>query len=111
VNLTGTQFTEHLLLLRNVYYRHLITDSSNGSNNDNYLTMATGAGHDCGPPPQDRVTIAYCSQAATRCVGAASAPRGLGVQLTDSQDLGGWKNQAILGSDYSDSDDEFVQSF
>ena len=39
MNLTGTQFlAEHLLLSANAYYRHLITDSSNGSNNDNYLS-------------------------------------------------------------------------
>src|ERR1700674_3719965 len=38
VNLTGTQFlSDHLLLAANAYYRHLITGSSNGSNNDNYL--------------------------------------------------------------------------
>ena len=113
VNLTGTQFlAEHLLLSANVYYRHLITDSSNGSNNDNYLDDGySGPAIDCGPPPQDRVTIAYCSQAATQVSELRQRTAGLGVQLTDSQDLGGWKNQAILGSDYSDSDDEFVQSF
>jgi len=40
VNLTGTQFlSAHLLLSANAYYRRLITDSSNGSNNDNYLWL------------------------------------------------------------------------
>jgi len=32
------------------------------------------------------------------------------VQLTDSQDLFGWKNQAILGADYDDSRDTFAQA-
>src|SRR5882672_8577078 len=46
VNLTGTQFlSAHLLLSTNAYYRRLITDSSNGSNNDNYLAAAYA-----GPP-------------------------------------------------------------
>jgi len=36
---------------------------------------------------------------------------GFGVQLTDSEDLFGWKNQAILGADYSSSDDTFAQTF
>jgi outer membrane receptor protein involved in Fe transport len=33
------------------------------------------------------------------------------VQLTDSQDLFGWKNQAIVGADFSDADDTFAQAF
>jgi len=36
---------------------------------------------------------------------------GLGLQLTDSQDLWGWKNQGILGVDYDDSGDSFAQAF
>ena len=33
------------------------------------------------------------------------------MQLTDSQDLFGWKNQGIVGLDYSDAHDEFEQAF
>ena len=66
VNLTGTQFlSEHLLLAANAYYRHLITGSSNGSNNDNYLNENyPGPPLDCSVPPADRLMIAYCSSAA-----------------------------------------------
>ena len=35
---------------------------------------------------------------------------GFGVQLTDSQDLFGRKNQAIIGADYEDSQDTFAQA-
>ncbi len=35
---------------------------------------------------------------------------GFGVQLTDSQDLFGMKNQAIIGTDYEDSQDTFAQA-
>jgi hypothetical protein len=41
----------------------------------------------------------------------SSAPKVLGVQLTDSQDLFGWANQAVLGADYSDSDDTFSEAY
>ena len=37
--------------------------------------------------------------------------KGFGVQLTDSQDVFGWTNQAILGADYNDSADTFAQSY
>ena len=36
---------------------------------------------------------------------------GFGVQLTDSQDVIGWKNQAILGADYDYSSDQFRSGF
>jgi len=36
---------------------------------------------------------------------------GFGVQVTDSQDVLGWKNQAILGADFNDSRDTFAQMF
>jgi outer membrane receptor protein involved in Fe transport len=112
VNLTGTQFLgEHLLLSANAYYRRLLTDTSNGSNNDNYLSDSyPGPPIDCGVPPVESLTIAYCSQAATQVGQLRQRTSGLGLQLTDSQDLGHWSNQAILGADYSDAEDSFMQS-
>jgi len=113
VNLTGTQFlSEHLLLSANAYYRRLITASSNGSNNDNYLTSAyAGPPLDCSVSPADRLAIAYCSNATTQVSGLIQRTAGFGVQLTDSQDFFGWKNQGILGVDYHDSTDDFAQAF
>ena len=113
VNLTGTQFlSEHLLLSVNAYTRHLITASSNGSNNDNYLAGTfPGPPLDCSVPPADRLAIAYCSNAATQVSRLIQRTLGLGVQVTDSQDFFGWKNQAILGVDYNDSGDNFAQAF
>jgi outer membrane receptor protein involved in Fe transport len=113
VNLTGTQFlSDHLLLAANAYYRHLITGSSNGSNNDNYLNENyPGPPLDCSLPPADRLEIAYCSNAAKQLSGLIQRTAGFGVQLTDSQNFLRWKNQAILGVDYRDSDDNFAQAF
>ena len=113
LNLTGTQFlTDHLLLSGNVYYRHLITGSNNGSNNDNYLDDDyTGPPFDCSVTPTDRATLAYCANAANQVSRLVQRSVGFGLQLTDSEDLFGWKNQAILGSDYSSSDDTFAQTF
>src|SRR3977135_730678 len=113
VNLTGTQFlSDHLLLAANAYYRHLITDNSNGSNNDNYLAAAyTGPPLNCGVAPADRLGIAYCSNDVTHVSRLIQRTVGFAAQLTDPQDFFGWKNQAVLGVDYNDSDDNFAQAF
>ncbi|HEY3730030.1 MAG TPA: TonB-dependent receptor [Steroidobacteraceae bacterium] len=113
VNLTGTQFlSEHWLLSGNVYYRHLITGSNNGSNNDNFLDEDYGGPPiDCSVEPTDRVSLAYCSNAANQVSRLVQRTAGGGVQLTDTQSLFGWKSQAILGIDYSDAEDTFDQAF
>jgi outer membrane receptor protein involved in Fe transport len=112
VNLTGTQFlTSHLLLSANVYYRRLITGSLNGNVNDSYLSGDySGPPIDCAAQPTSRAGLAFCAagQNATSRLNQRTA--GVGVQLTDSQDLFGWKNQAILGADYDDSRDTFAQA-
>jgi len=113
VNLTATQFlSERLLLSANAYYRRLITANSNGSNNDNYLTSAyAGPPLDCSVPAADRLGIAYCSNATTQVSELLQRTAGFGLQLTDTQDVFGWKNQGILGADYHDCADEFTQAF
>ncbi len=113
VNLTGTQFlAEHLLLSGNAYYRHLITGSSNGSNNDSFLNPAyPGIAPDCSVPPADRAALAYCANSASQVSRLVQRSVGFGVQLTDSEDLWGWKNQGIIGIDYDDSSDSFAQAF
>jgi outer membrane receptor protein involved in Fe transport len=112
VNLTGTQFlTSHLLLSANVYYRSLITNSLNGNVNDSYLSGDySGPPIDCAAQPTTRAGLAFCAggQDATSRLDQRTA--GVGVQLTDSQDLFGWTNQAILGADYDDSRDTFAQA-
>ena len=113
VNLTGTQFlSDKLLLSGNAYYRYLSTDAINGNVNDNYLSGDyDGPPLDCTVPPASATALAYCSpgQNATGSVTQRSA--GLGLQLTDSQDLLSWTNQAVLGADYTDSRDTFVQAY
>jgi outer membrane receptor protein involved in Fe transport len=112
VNLTGTQFlTSHLLLSANVYYRRLITGSLNGNVNDSYLSGGySGPPIDCAAQPTSRAGLAFCAggQDATSRLDQRTA--GVGVQLTDSQDLFGWTNQAILGADYDDSRNTFAQA-
>jgi outer membrane receptor protein involved in Fe transport len=113
VNLTGTQFlSDHLLLSGNAYYRHLVTGSSNGSINDNYLSADyAGPSIDCGAAPASRADIAFCSNGVDEVSRLRQRTAGFGVQLTDSQDAFGWSNQAIVGADYDYSQDQFEQLF
>ncbi len=112
VNLTGTQFlTDKLLLSGNVYYRHLSTGVINGNVNDSYLEDYTGPPFDCTAPPTSRAVLAYCAPGQNATSSLLQRTKGVGLQLTDSQDVFGWTNQAILGADYNDSDDTFSQSY
>ena len=113
VNLTGTQFiTKHLLLSANVYYRRLATDSINGNVGDNYLSDDySGPPIDCTGSLSSRAGLAYCDAAQNATSRLLQRTAGFGLQLTDSQDIFGWRNQAILGADYDDSRDSFAQSF
>jgi len=113
VNLTGTQFvTTRLLLSANAYYRRLITGGVNGNINDSYLSDDyAGAPIDCTASPTSRADIAFCAAGQNAHSRLTQRTAGFGVQLTDSQDVFGWKNQAILGADYENSEDRFAQSF
>jgi outer membrane receptor protein involved in Fe transport len=113
VNLTGTQFlTDRLLLSANVYYRHLATGAINANINDSYLANDyTGPPLDCAVPGASRAGLAFCTPGQNATSSLVQRTTGFGVQLTDSQDIFGWKNQAILGADYDDSQDSFAQTF
>jgi outer membrane receptor protein involved in Fe transport len=112
VNLTGTQFlTDKLLLSGNIYYRHLMTGAANGNINSNYLANYTGPPFDCTVPPASRANLAYCSPGQYATSRLLQRTKGFGLQLTDSQDVFGWTNQAILGADFNDSSDTFSQSY
>lgn len=113
VNLTGTQFlADKILLAGNVYYRHLITTAVNGNVNDDYLDSAySGPPFDCSAPPASRAQLDYCEPGQNATSTLVQITRGAGLQLTDSQDLLGWTNQAILGADYTDSGDTFSQAY
>jgi len=113
VNLTGTQgLNEHLLLSGNAYYRRLVTGSNNGSDNDNYLNENyPGPPIDCDEPFSDRASLVYCSNSASEITSLGQRSVGAGLQLTDTSDLLGKKNQVIVGADYTDSDNTFVQHF
>lgn len=113
VNLTGTQnLTGHLLLSGNAYYRHLITGSNNGSDNDNYLNGDyPGPPIDCTAPLTTSASLPYCTNATNEVSRLVQRSTGAGLQLTDTDALFGKENQAIVGAAYSDSQNEFVQSF
>jgi outer membrane receptor protein involved in Fe transport len=112
VNLTGTQFlTDKLLLSGNAYYRHLMTGATNGNINDNYLGNYTGPPIDCTAPPTGRADLTYCAPGQYAMSRLLQRTKGFGLQLTDSQDAFGWNNQAILGADYTDSNNTFSQAY
>ena len=77
VNLTGTQFlSEHLLLSGNAYYRQLVTGSSNGNVNDNYLSGDySGPPIDCTAPPASRADHCLLRHGPERRLAPASAHR------------------------------------
>jgi outer membrane receptor protein involved in Fe transport len=113
VNLTASQaLAEHLLLTGNAFYRHLITDSNNGSNNDNYLDDGyPGPPIDCGGSLAEAAPLAWCSNAANQLSTLVQRSSGVGLQLTDSDNLFGAKNQAIVGADFTDEENAFQQWF
>jgi outer membrane receptor protein involved in Fe transport len=113
VNFTGTQrLAEQLLLAGDVYYRRLITSVLNGNINDSYLSQDyVGPPIDCAGAPANLTALAYCfvgQDAPSRLV---QTTKGIGVQITDPQDLFGWSNQGVLGMDFTDSEDGFFESF
>jgi outer membrane cobalamin receptor len=113
VNLTGTQFlTDKLLLSASAYYRRLATGTANGNVNDNYLDSNYDGPHlDCSGSPASAVALAWCSPGQNATSSTSQRTAGIGIQLTASQPLLGWSNQAILGADYRDSRDSFAQSY
>jgi len=112
VNLTGTQFlTDKLLLSGNAYYRRLTTSVINGNVNDSYLSDYTGPPFDCSASSESLGALTYCSPGQNATSTLLQRTKGAALQLTDSQDLFGWTNQAVLGADYSDSDDTFSEAY
>jgi outer membrane receptor protein involved in Fe transport len=113
VNLTGSQkLTDHLLLSGNAYYRYLNTYVLNGNINDFYLeSNYAGPPTDCVNSGANAATLAYCTPGQNALSSTIQKSAGFGLQLTDSDDLLGWKNQGILGVDYVSSTDDFNQLF
>jgi outer membrane receptor protein involved in Fe transport len=112
LNLTGTQFlTDRLLLSGDAYYRRLVTDAINGNINDSYLEPLTGPPIGCGLPLTTRAAIAYCTPGQNATTLTTQRSAGFGAQLTDTQNLLGLKNQAVVGVSYDDARDGFAQAF
>ena len=89
VNLTGTQFlTDKLLLSGNAFYRHLITNAVNGNTNDSYLDDDyAGPPLDCTAPGASLAALTYCTPGQNATSRLVQNTKGVGLQLTDSQDL------------------------
>lgn len=114
VNVNGTQFlNEHLLLSGNAYFRQLLTAGNNGDvNGDNYLSQDyTGPAIDCSLPATSRADNAYCANGINRASRLTQRTSGVGVQLTESHDLFGAKNQAVVGLNFDHSTDLYSQTF
>jgi hypothetical protein len=63
-------------------------------------------------PLTTRAAIAYCEPGQNATTLTTQRTAGFGAQLTDTQNLFGLKNQAVLGVSYDDSnDDVFAQAF
>jgi outer membrane receptor protein involved in Fe transport len=113
VNLTATQFlTDKLLLSGNVFYRRLMTNAVNGNTNDSYLDDGyAGPPLDCAAPGASLAALTYCTPGQNATSQLLQSTKGLGAQVTDSQEVLGWANQATLGADFTDSDDSFSQRY
>jgi outer membrane receptor protein involved in Fe transport len=113
INLTGTHFlAQKLLLSGNLYYRHLATNAINGNVNDSYLDSDySGPPFGCSGPPASRAELTWCAPGQNATGSVTQRTAGFGLQLTDSHDMFGWPNQAIVGGDYNDSKDTFTQSY
>ncbi|MEP6883780.1 MAG: TonB-dependent receptor [Gammaproteobacteria bacterium] len=113
INLNGTQFLDdHLLLTGNTYFRQLITGSNNGNAGGNNYLSADYAGPpiDCSAAPTSLADNAYCSNGDNRASRLTQRTTGAGAQLTDSHDLFGANNQAVVGVDFDHSTDRYSQT-
>jgi outer membrane receptor protein involved in Fe transport len=109
-NLTGTRFLAgQLLLSGNVYYRQLQTRTVNGSTNSDYSGGPSGASDNCsGAAGLD--DFAACASGILQKSGLVQRTLGAGLQLTESQPLFGWSNQAVLGASLDRTRDQFSQT-
>lgn len=111
VNLTGTHtLGDHLLLSGNAFYRYVNTSVLNGNVNDFYLEDDyAGPSTDCTDSGANAATLAYCAPGQDATATLTQRSQGFGLQLTDSADAFGWKNQGVVGVDYDDSRDGFYE--
>ena len=113
VNATGSHFLlSDLLVSGDLYYRHLTTRTNNGDvNDDNYLSDDyTGPDVDC-DNFTSRADVAYCADGINRASTLTQRTWGLGGQLTETRDLAGLKNQAVLGASFDRASVDYQQSF
>lgn len=112
LNLTFSHnFSDTLMLSGNVYYRHLTTAALNGDDNDDYA----GPTSDCaalaaGDPDFDEDDLDACAPGIDHASHLTERSVGGGLQLSDSHDLFGLRNRAILGVSMSRTHNSFFQT-
>jgi outer membrane receptor protein involved in Fe transport len=111
VNLTGSHYLRSdLLLSGNLYYRHLVTHTNNGDLNGNNYMSDNFDGGDC-DNFTSRSDVAFCANGIDRASTLTQKTWGLGVQATETHDLAGFKNQAVLGASFDRANVNYEQSF
>lgn len=111
-NLTGSHsFNDHLLLSGNVYYRRLVTAAFNGDANDDYA----GPTRDCAAlatadPDFEDDDLEDCAAGINHRAREVQRTTGGGLQLSDSDELFGMQNRAVLGLSLSRARNQFAQS-
>src|SRR5262249_56215848 len=89
-----------------------VSSAMNGSVKEGWLDGdCRGAPLSCSRPVTSPAQLIWCSPAQNASGRLSQRTSGLGLQLTDSHQVLGWPNQAVLGVDYSDSEDTFTQSY
>jgi outer membrane receptor protein involved in Fe transport len=114
INGNLTQYlTPTLLLSGNLYFRQVITISNNGDiNDDNYLSDDyDGPPIDCSAPATSITDNAYCLDGINRHSRTVQRTTGASLQLTDSDNLLGSKNQFVAGVNYDHSSNSYNQAF
>lgn len=112
INLTFSHhFSNTLLLSANAYYRRLTTAALNGDDNDDY----EGPTSDCAAlamadPDFDDDDLAGCAPGVNHASRLTERSVGGGAQLSDSHDLFGMQNHAILGISASHTQNAFLQT-
>jgi outer membrane receptor protein involved in Fe transport len=113
VSATGSHFLlSDLLLSANAYYRHLLTHTNNGDLNDDNFQSEDYAGPevDCADGFTSRSDVAFCANGINRSSTTTQKTWGFGVQTTDSAEIMGFKNQAVVGASYDHSTVAYNQS-
>ena len=90
----------------------MIRTNNGDVNDDNYQSDDFDGGDDVDCDDfTSRADVAFCANGIDRASTLNQKTWGLGLQATDTHDLAGFKNQAVLGASFDRSTVDYVQSF